>query len=294
MEGMKQSRKYVLDRAEEWIIFINIIDITFHIFMEFTIKPMKPIERKNQILSYLLAMQRECTVDELAEKMHVSPLTIRRDINDLAENKRIVKTFGGCMFGGMSAMESEYHHKVTTNYEMKHAIGLAAAEHVSDGDVILINDGSTTYHLATCLGKRDALTVFTNSIAMISAFNDSSNSTLYVLGGKYSFKYNHVTGSLTEQMLEKMRFDTVFLGVDAIDPDGRCLSNTLEDARLSQIMLRAGRKKVLLADSTKPKRSGFFSYALLEEFDLFITDKCEDIELLQTYRKMTTIQEVTL
>ncbi len=42
-------------------------------------KPMKPKERKDQILSYLHAMQRECGIDELAEKMHVSPLTIRRD-----------------------------------------------------------------------------------------------------------------------------------------------------------------------------------------------------------------------
>ena len=202
-------------------------------------------------------MQRECTVDELAEKMHVSPLTIRRDLNGLVERKLIVRTYGGCIFGGMSAVECEYHRKVTTNYEMKQAIGQAAAGHVSNGDVILINDGSTTYHLATSLGKLDSLTVFTNSIAMISAFNSYGNIDIFLLGGRYNIGYSHLSGSLTEQNLEKMNFDIVFLGVDAVDPEGGCLSNTLEDARLSQMMLRAGRKKVLLADSTKIKGKDF-------------------------------------
>ena len=255
---------------------------------------MKPKERKDQIFSYLHAMQRECTIDELAEKMHVSPLTIRRDLNDLLERRLIVRTYGGCMYGGMSAIESEYHKKVTTNYEIKQAIGKAAARHVSNGDVILINDGSTTYHLATCLGRLESLTVFTNSIAMIPAFNSHGNIVIYLLGGRYNIGYNHLSGSLTEQMLEKMSLDIVFLGVDAIDPDGRCLSNTTEDARLAQMMLRAARKKVLLADNTKINGKGFHSYALLEEFDLFITNKSDDKGLIKKFREMTTIQEVRL
>jgi DeoR/GlpR family transcriptional regulator of sugar metabolism len=237
-------------------------------------------------------MQRECAIDELAEKMHVSTLTIRRDLNDLVERKLIVRTYGGCMIGGMSVIESEYHKKVTTNYEMKQAIGKAAARHVSNGDVILINDGSTTYHLATNLGRLESLTVFTNSIAMISAFNSRGNIVIYLLGGRYNIGYSHVSGSLTEQILEKMSCDMVFLGVDAIDPEGGCLSKTIEDARMSQIMLKAGRKKVLLADSTKIKGNGYFRFTSLHEFDLFITNKIDDTDLLQEFRKMTTIQEV--
>lgn len=255
---------------------------------------MKPQDRKDAILSYLRAVQRECNVEELAGKMHVSQLTIRRDLNNLAEKKMIVRTYGGCIFGGMSAVETEYHKKVNINYEIKQAIGKAAAKHVSNGDVILINDGSTTYHLATNLGKFESLTVFTNSIAMIPAFGSYGNIVIYLLGGRYNIGFSHVTGSLTEQILEKMSFDTVFLGVDAIDPDGRCLSSTTDDARLSQIMLRAGKKKILLADNTKINAKGFLSYAMLEDFDLFITNKIEDKDILKEFKKMTTIQEVKI
>ncbi len=75
------------------------------------------------------------------------------------------------MYGGMSAIESEYHKKVTTNYEIKQAIGKAAARHVSNGDVILINDGSTNLssrNMSRKAGIPDGVYQFNS---MIPAFN---------------------------------------------------------------------------------------------------------------------------
>jgi len=255
---------------------------------------MNPKDRQGKILSYLLAMQREFTVEELAEKLQVSPLTIRRDLDTLGSEKAIVRTYGGCTSAGMSAIESDYYKKVAKNYELKQAIGKAAASIVSPGDVILINDGSTTYHLASHLGGLENLTVFTNSIQMISALARYKNINLYVLGGKYISDLNHLSGSLTEQILEKMSFDSVYLGVDAIDPEGGCFSNTTEDARLAQIMFRTGRKKILLADITKFSMASFFRFAALGDFDLLITNRGEDEGLLKELKKKTTIQEVML
>ena len=255
---------------------------------------MKPKDRQREILSYLQAMQREFQVEELAEKLHVSPLTIRRDLDTLSAEKAIVRTYGGCISAGMSAIESGYYKKVAKNYKLKQAIGKAAAKHVSPGDVILINDGSTTYHLASHLDGLEKLTVFTNSIAMISALSRCGNITPYVLGGKYIASLNHLSGSLTEQILERMSFDIVFLGVDAIDSEGGCLSNATEDARLAEIMLRTGRKKVLLADGTKFYTAGFFRFAMLGDFDLLITNRNDDRAFPKEFRKMTDIQEVNL
>lgn len=253
---------------------------------------MKPRDRQREILSYLQAMQREFSVEELAEILHVSPLTIRRDLDSLSAEKAIVRTYGGCISAGMSAIENEYYKKVAKNYELKQAIGKAAARHVSPGNVILINDGSTTYHLASYLEGIENLTVFTNSIQMISALARAGNTILYVLGGKYVAGLNHLSGSLTEQILEKMSFDIVFLGVDAIDSEGGCFSNTTEDARLAQIMLRTGRKKILLADMTKFHAVSFFRFAMIGDFDLLITNKSKDRAFLKEFKKMTTIQEV--
>lgn len=253
---------------------------------------MKPKDRQQEILSYLQAMQREFPVEELAEILHVSPLTIRRDLDVLSTEKAIVRTYGGCISAGMSAIENEYYAKVANNYELKQAIGKAAARHVSPGNVILINDGSTTYHLASHLEGIANLTVFTNSIQMIPALVRSGNTILYVLGGKYIAGLNHLSGSLTEQILETMSFDIVFLGVDAIDPEGGCFSNTPEDARLAQVMLRTGRKKILLADRTKFHTVSFFRFAMISDFDLFITNKGEEKAFSKEFKNMTMIQEV--
>ena len=129
---------------------------------------------------------------------------------------------------------------------------------------------------------------------MISALARYKNINLYVLGGKYISGLNHLSGSLTEQILEKMSFDSVYLGVDAIDPEGGCFSNTTEDARLAQLMFRTGRKKILLADRTKFSMAGFFQFATLGDFDLLITNRGEDEGLLKELKKKTTIQEVML
>jgi DeoR/GlpR family transcriptional regulator of sugar metabolism len=253
---------------------------------------MNPKDRQREILSYLQAMQREFPVEELAEKLHVSPLTIRRDLDTLGAGKAIVRTYGGCISAGLSAIEKEYYNKVAKNYALKQAIGEAAAGLVCPGDVILINDGSTTYHLAFHLDGVENLTVFTNSIQMISALARYKNINLYILGGKYHTGLNHLSGSLTEQILEKMSFDSVFLGVDAIDSEGGCFSNTPEDARLAQIMLRTGRKKILLADRTKFNTAGFFRFSVLGDFDLLITNRIENKALFNEVKILTSIQEV--
>jgi DeoR/GlpR family transcriptional regulator of sugar metabolism len=275
-------------------IFIIKIDKNNHKMMKTSITKMKPKDRQREIISYLQAMQREFPVEELAEKLHVSPLTIRRDLDTLGAEKAIVRTYGGCISAGMSAIENEYYKKVSKNYELKQAIGKAAAGLVHPGDVILINDGSTTYHLASHLDGAENLTVFTNSVQMISALGRYKNIDLYVLGGKYIAGLNHLSGSLTEQILEKMSFGSVFLGVDAIDPEGGCFSNTAEDARLAQIMLRTGRKKILLADRTKFTSSSFFRFAALGDFDILITNRSDDKILLNKFEKLTTIKEVIL
>ena len=120
------------------------------------------------MLSILRAMQKELHVEELAEMLDVSPLTIRRDLQQLTEQKTIIRTHGGCLAAGRAALETEYHHKVAQHFELKQAIGKAAAKQVQPGNILLINDGSTTFHLAANLEGKSPLTVYTNSLAMIS------------------------------------------------------------------------------------------------------------------------------
>ena len=203
-----------------------------------------------------------------------------------------MRTHGGCIQAGRAVLETAYHQRVADNFELKRAIGREAVRAISPGATVLINDGSTTFHLASHLGDRGALNVYTNSIAMIGELCRFPQIALYILGGRYYEDGHFLGGQLTERVLEGLEFDLVFLGADAINSAGQCLAHDPEVARTTQIMLRRGRRKILLADHTKIGAPGNAVYGRLADFDLWITTSGRGAEIRKRFKAMTTIKEV--
>lgn len=236
-------------------------------------------------------MQREIKVEELAVMLAVSPLTIRRDLESLAEASTIIRTHGGCLAVGRAALETEYHKKVGINFTLKQSIGRAAARQIVEGDTILLNDGTTTFHLGAYLAQTKNLVVYTNSLALITEVSRSPSIRLFVLGGEYNEGSYSLRGALLEEALDMLLFDTVFLGADCVDQRGRCMVGTAEEAHLTKRMLRAGKKKVLLADSTKAGRAtSHCAYGSLSDFDIWITNREMDSQLFALYKEMVRIE----
>ena len=261
-------------------------------FLEIAIRlVMKPKQRQERILAQLHALQSELTVEELAKEFAVSSLTIRRDLDELEADRVILRTHGGCVL--RATVESAYHHRVALNFDLKQAIGRVAAKEVRRGDVILINDGSTAFHLAPHLGHLEKLSVHTNSLAVIPVLSRFPGVRLYILGGEYDREMYFIHGSMTEQALEGLQFDTVFLGTDAVDARGNCLVSDPDIARLAEIMLRRGARRVLLADHTKVGAKAHVVYGRLADFDIWYTaDKINPLQLRQ-FNQMTTVKVVS-
>jgi DeoR/GlpR family transcriptional regulator of sugar metabolism len=253
---------------------------------------MKPEERQEQIMAQLRALQSEMGVEELAELFKVSPLTIRRDLEQLERSGAIIRTHGGCVL--RTTVESVYHQRVAHNFELKQAIGRAAAEEAKSGDMILINDGSTPFHLAAHLGDKGNLSVYTNSMAVVAELTRFPNIQLYILGGQYNSAMHYMGGSMTEQLLEGLYFDSVFMGADAVDSKGNCLVADPGIARLTQAMLRRGKRKILLADHTKVGAVGHAVYARLSDLDAWYTTPGINPNLLANFRKQTSVKTAKL
>ena len=250
---------------------------------------MKTKIRQNKILALLRAMQVEVQVDQLSKILKVSPLTIRRDLKELSEEKAIIRTHGGCLLAGRVALESEYHKKVAKNFELKQKIGKKAATLIKPGDVILIDDGSTTFHLATNLSNINPLIVYTNSLVLVTELSRYPDITLNILGGVINQQSYSVSGSITERILENIHFDKVFLGIDTLDENGKCFVKSASTARLAQTMLKSGKEKILLGDHTKVKVDSGFAYCSLNDFDQWITTSGIENKQLDQYRKMTKV-----
>ncbi|MGI6087145.1 MAG: DeoR/GlpR family DNA-binding transcription regulator [Kiritimatiellia bacterium] len=253
---------------------------------------MKPDKRRQQIIDRLRAVPQEWSVEELAHAMQVSPLTIRRDLDLLAKKGAVVRTIGGCL-AVWRLHHADYRDRVANNFALKQAIGRAAAREVHPGDVLLISDGSTAYHLASCLGTSGPLSVYTNSVAMIGELRRFDNVRLYVLGGEYNTRFSFLGGALLQKSLENLTADKVFVGADAIDDQGRCLTTDQETAHTAALMLGRGRRKILLADHTKVRNDGGVAYGSLRDFDLWITSAGPESKIMSSLKKMTHVLTAT-
>jgi DeoR/GlpR family transcriptional regulator of sugar metabolism len=267
---------------------------------------LTPPARRERILSLLRAMQKELRVEELAGLLEVSPLTVRRDLTVLEEERSVIRTHGGCITAGRAARETDYQQKVARNFALKQAIGRAAAALVNAGETVLVNDGSTTFHLVSSVvaamlsweaprhgrpGGRPHLTMYTNSIAMLAEVARCPGIALYLIGGKYDDEDYSLSGSFAEAALDSLRADLVFLGADAIDEKGRLLVPTPEEARLTRAMLRSGRRAILLADHTKVGAASTVAYGTLADVEQWITTPGIEALSLKRYRKLTTVLE---
>ncbi len=229
-------------------------------------------QRHTVILERLRAEQRAWRVDELAAHTGVSPVTVRRDLDELARQGSIIRTHGGCLHAGRMAQESAYHRRVAANYKLKRAIGNYAARQLRGGERILIDDGSTCFHVAAQMDRRLPLSLYTNSMPILAEMADCTSIRSALLGGEYDAERQHLGGPLTEWALERLSFDRVFVGADVVDAQGRCLVQTDELARTTQAMLRSGGHLTLLADHTKVQSaSSGIAYGKLDDFDEWIT-----------------------
>lgn len=246
-------------------------------------------DRQERVLARLRAESREWHVDEIASYLDVSSITVRRDLAALAREGRVLRTHGGCLYAGRMAQEAAYHSRVSLNFGMKRAIGRQAVAQIMPNETILIDDGSTCFHVAAMLNRQVALSLYTNSMPVVAEVAGAPAIRVTLLGGCYDAARQHLGGPLTEWALERLQFDRVFLGIDAIDADGRCLVQTEELARTAQAMLRRGRRKILLADHTKCAAQGRVACGSLSDFDEWITTPGLDPQLGSALRRLTHI-----
>lgn len=252
---------------------------------------MNPFDRQQAILARMRAIQKEWKVEELAAATGVSAITIRRDLDRLSRQSAVIRTFGGGLIDDRRRLAA-YHDRVATNFSAKQAVGRAAATEIKAGSVILINDGSTTFHLACCLDKCGAVTVYTNSVAMITEISRFPNVRLNVLGGEYHPDYFYLGGGLMERVLETISADMAFIGADAVSPVGGCYCHDEDAARIARMMMRQAKRSILMADHTKLSAHASVRFAMLNDFDLWITSKGLKRDEMRKLKKITKIKEV--
>lgn len=223
----------------------------------------------------------EASVHDLAQIMHVSPSTIRRDLNTLSADGLLTRVRGG---GSVESDEIPFQDVAAQSASSKDQIAARAAGLVSDGDVVVLDIGTTTALIARHLHGR-AITVITSSIAVLDELRTDNDIELILLGGVLRRSYHSLVGSLTEGALSQLRATICFLGTSGIQADGTVMDSTGIEVPVKRAILASSPRTVLVADETKFPGTGILSVCTPSSINTLVTSVDADSATLEVFRQ---------
>lgn len=231
---------------------------------------MQPTERRKEILN-LLKQNGKVEINELANQMNVSPMTIRRDLSLLEEEKQVLRVSGGAVLAKPLITETPFTTKEGIRSEQKKLIAKKAISFVQNGQTILLDSGTTTLEIAKLLKQKQDLTVITNDIKIASELMESDVKVI-LTGGELQKSVGALFGPQSLALLKEINVDIFFLGAHAIDIKSGVTAPTFEKSITKQYMMDTAELVYLVADSSKLHRKAFSKVCDLSSLSGFITD----------------------
>ena len=231
---------------------------------------MLPATRRRTVIE-LVSENGGCSVNELATELEVSKATVRRDLGALADEGLVERTHGGAVPVTSVGRERSHQQKGIRNLTEKATIAERAAAEMVGEQVVFFDAGTTTMEVAKRLSADEAALAVTNSplVALELAAEDRD---VKLTGGTLRGRTRALVGPTAEGFMERMRFDLLVLGTNAVDADGLMTPNEAE-ARMKELMIERSKRVVLVADHTKLGERSVVRFADLAAIDTFVTDR---------------------
>lgn len=239
------------------------------------------MKRKDQILDLIISEGKISVVD-LAKKMNVSQVTIRKDLDYLSSKGLITREYGYAL----TLSNDDISNRLVHNYSTKLKIAKLAAQIVSDGEIIMIESGSTCALFAEELCKtKKNIKIITNSIFIANFLREYKNVDITILGGEFQGVSQVNTGPITKLCAEQYMVDKLFLGVDGFDEKyGFCGADILRTYAVKD-MAESAKKVIILTISEKFKERGLVKLFKPEEVHAVYTDCSVSEKTVKSLRK---------
>ncbi len=239
---------------------------------------MFALERQKMIID-LLNQTGAVSVSRLSEEMGVTEETVRRDLEKLEKQELLRRTHGGALPIDDSSNELSLNKRKSTNVEAKQALAKIAADMVATGDTIFLDASTTTFYMAQEIKRmKQAVTVITNSLRVISELSDCESVKLIGIGGLVGSNQSFV-GRFAENCIEKNYFaNKMFFSGKGIVRNSGVLESNEQECAIKQQMIKNSTKHYFICDKSKIGRIGFIKLADIEKLDGIITDAKIDKE----------------
>ncbi|MBE7050714.1 MAG: DeoR/GlpR transcriptional regulator [Ruminococcaceae bacterium] len=233
---------------------------------------MQKNEREREIITILKDKNGFITVQELCKKLFASESSIRRDLTAL-ENRGVIKrTYGGAElitnFSNVISFNKRFHH----NVEAKKLIAKKASKLIKDGNIIFLDQSSTSFYLANEIIYRNTLTVITNNIEILCLLSNSSIKVVSSGGFLSSENRSCLIGSDAHNIFENTYSDITFFSTKSLSDDGIISDCTREEVALRNTMLKNSAKKIFLCDSEKFGTRSAYKQCTLSDVDYLVSE----------------------
>ena len=239
---------------------------------------------RQEEIQFLLQEHGNLTVFELAQRLKVSEMTIRRDLKNLAALGLIQREHGRAIYPPVPPMDSLLMMSMGESEREKSKIGHLAASLVSENDSIILDAGTTTLAVAQALFTK--CTAITNSLPIASVLSNRDEINVVMTGGEVRKNTFALVGPLTRSVFDGLNADKLFLGATGVSIErGLSTANMLE-SEVKQAMLTVAKEVILVTHSAKIGQVCFHTFAHWNSVHTLVTDSGLSAEIKEQLADM--------
>lgn len=239
-------------------------------------------EERQQAIIDLLKRDGKVLAADLISRLNVSEDTIRRDLNDLAESGILQRVHGGAL---PRAPSLSYEQRVREIDASKRAMAETAARLIHDGQVIIMDSGSTILEVVAHLPTTLHATIVTNSVPVAAALVHHPGIEVHVLGGRLKKDAQAMVGVPVIEALRQLRADLCLLGVCSLHPDIGISMLDVEEAYVKRTMIEQAAEVVAVADAAKLGTAAPYVIGPLSSLTYLVTDASIEQRVLTPYEE---------
>ena len=248
-------------------------------------------ERRHKEILEALHRSGRVEVPELADRLAISTITIRRDLDHLALVGALRRVRGGAVTTTLRGEGLPFEVRAIDDAALKARLAAFTATLIADGEAVVIDSGTTGAAAATALAGR-RIRAMPLSVQAIAALAGSPSVDLILPGGSVRKPEGTLVGPLTERAIAGLRFDTAVMTCCAAAPDAGVTAYDVDDAAVKQAIRAAAARTVLIAEGVKFTRSALAVVCRLEEVDVLVTDASAPADVLDHLRSAGVRVEV--
>ena len=238
-------------------------------------------KERQEFILHQLNLHNKILCADLSNKMGVSDDTIRRDLQELAQEDKLIKVHGGAL---SKSFHTAFDRKMVYNLEDKHIIAQKTAALVQSGMYILTSGGTSILEFAKSLDPNLNATFFTCSLNAAIEFAHHPSIEVVMIGDKVSKDSMLATGASAVQTIESIQADLCILGINSLDTQFGLSENDWEVVQIKKAMIKASKKTICIGISEKLNSQQKIKVANLDEIDILITELDPEDPLLLPFK----------